>query len=177
VKIQTLAALALTSLFACTVGCGLIPGLGGDGSGGSSSSSAGGSTSSIPTGVDCGTDPNTGAVLCLGNTLCTGITVDSSVFPGCGFRITGEVVDIECSCNGYLCPLGATTCADATTKLGSENLGIVCEALSTNGCVQGTAPAASTAAASSSGGSSSTCDTECRDECAGEPTCIQNCGC
>jgi hypothetical protein len=160
-----------TALAFFVAGCGLIPGLSSGGSGGSSSSGSGGS-SSTPGGTNCGTDPETGAVLCLGNSACPGLTIDTEVYPGCGFRIAGSAVDIECSCNGFLCPLGATSCDDAKTKLMNENYGVVCAQASGGSCVQGM-PVAS----SSSSGGSSTCDPTCRDECAGEPTCLQQCGC
>ena len=132
----------------------------------------GGSTSTSQ-GSNCGTDPDTSAVLCLGSGVCPGLTIDSEVYPGCGFRVNGTAVDIECSCSGWLCPLGAASCSDAqATKLASASAGVICSELGNGICVQGTP--VSSAAGSSSGG---TCDTTCRTECAGEPTCIQACGC
>jgi hypothetical protein len=165
--------LSLVALSALALsGCGILQALeGGGGTGGSSAStsSAGGSASAQ--GIDCGTDPETSATLCLGSTLCPGLLVDNTVFPGCGFRVQGSAVDIECSCSGFLCPLGAATCADAHTKLMNESYGVVCSQLGSGTCAQGRpAPASS----SSSG---STCDTTCESECAGEPSCIQLCGC
>jgi hypothetical protein len=85
------------------------------------------------------------------------------------------LLDIECSCSGMLCPLGATSCSDATAKLADQNYGVVCAQVSAGTCLQGTPVANSSSATSSSGGG--TCDTVCRDECAGEPTCLQGCGC
>jgi hypothetical protein len=163
----SLAALSTLAL----AGCGILQALeGGGGTGGSAATTAAGG-SAAPQGIDCGTDPNTSATLCLGSTVCPGLLIDTQVFPGCGFRVQGSAVDIECSCSGFLCPLGAATCADAQTKLMAESYGVVCNQLGAGSCAQGTPAAAS---ASSSGG---TCDTTCESECAGEPTCIQLCGC
>jgi hypothetical protein len=153
------------------MGCGLIQQLEGDTS--STTTGAGGG-SGVAEGAECGTDPSTSAILCLQNTLCAGITIDSSVYPGCGFRVNGTVVDIECSCSGYLCPLGASTCAQATTMLAAENYSQVCAPASSGNCAQGTPVATGAAATSSSGGS---CDTVCRSECGADINCIQQCGC
>jgi hypothetical protein len=153
------------------MGCGILQQLEGDTS--STTSGAGGGTSAAQ-GVDCGTDPDTSAILCLQNTICSGITVDSSVYPGCGFRVSGTVVDIECSCSGYLCPLGASTCAEATTMLAAENYSQVCAPASTGNCAQGTPVATSGGTATSGGGS---CDAQCRADCGADINCIQGCGC
>lgn len=167
-KILAAAALALL-----VSGCAILQALeGGGGTGGSSSGSGAGGGSSSAQGINCGTDPDTSATLCLGSSVCPGLVVDSEVFPGCGYRVKGNTVDIECSCGGFLCPLGATSCADAKQKLTDENYGVVCSQVGAGACVEGTPAASSTS--SSSGGS---CDTACRNDCAGEPTCIQACGC
>jgi hypothetical protein len=153
-------------------GCALLQQLDGGGTGGTATTPPAASGSSAGAqGTNCGTDPDTSAVLCLGSTVCPGLTMDTSVFPGCGFRVNGAAVDIECSCSGWLCPLGATSCSDAQSKMMAENYSVVCSQLGTAACVQGKPVASSS---SSSGG---TCDTTCRDECAGEPNCIQLCGC
>jgi hypothetical protein len=166
--------LLVVTIASCLVGCGLIQALEGGGAGGSSAATGTGGTPTVG-GVNCGTDPETSAVLCLGNNACPGLTIDTETYPGCGFRIAGAAVDVECSCSGFLCPLGATSCADAQTKLADQNYGVVCAQVSGGTCIQGTPVPTSTTAASSSG--SGTCDTVCRTECAGEPTCIQACGC
>jgi hypothetical protein len=167
------------TLVSSLVGCGLIPGVGTSTSTSTSTTTGTGGTSTTAGGTDCGTDPETGAVLCLGNSLCPGITVDSVVYPGCGFRVAGESVDIECSCSGYLCPLGAGSCAEATTMLAAENYSVVCEQVSNGACIQGAGgtTTGTTAATTGASSSSSMCDTTCRDECGGEPTCLQQCGC
>jgi len=163
-----------TAFFALAVsGCALIQALEGGGSGGSATTTAAAGGSTTAQGSNCGTDPDTSAVLCLGSNVCPGLTIDSSAFPGCGFRVNGSAVDIECSCSGFLCPLGAASCADAQSKLSNENLGVVCSQLGSAACVQGT-PVAASSSSSSAGG---TCDQSCLAGCAGEPICIQNCGC
>jgi hypothetical protein len=164
--------LAASGLALFVVGCGILQQLEGGGSGGSSTAAAAGGAPTTGTGVDCGQDPATSATLCLANTLCPGLTIDSSVYPGCGFRVNGAVVDVECSCSGSLCPLGGATCAQVEQLLASENQGVVCAEISAGICVAGTPVSGS--GSSSSGGS---CDTVCRDDCAGDPTCIEACGC
>jgi hypothetical protein len=170
VKIHLLA-FVLSSV--TVAGCGLVPSIGSGGGTGGSTTAGTGATTTVG-GTECGVDPETSATLCLGNNACPGVTIDTEVYPGCGFRINGTAVDIECSCSGFLCPLGATSCGDATTKLAADNVGVVCAQVSAGTCTQGT-PVASSSTSSSSG--SGTCDTTCRDECGGEPTCLQQCGC
>jgi hypothetical protein len=161
------------AIFATSLaGCGLLSALEGS-SGGQGSSTGTGTGASTPQGIDCGVDPDTSATLCLGNTVCPGMTIDTEVYPLCGFRVNGTAVDIECSCSGFLCPLGATSCASAQQKLADENYGVVCSQVSGGTCTQGM-PVAQSTSSSSSGGS---CDPTCRSECAGEPTCLQLCGC
>jgi hypothetical protein len=138
------------------------------GSGGGATEGDGGTV----TGSNCGTDTTTGVTLCLGISLCPDVTVDSAVFPACGFRVSGSAIDVECVCGSWLCPLGATaSCDEAAQLLSDQNEGMVCAGTSAGQCTQ-----LSVTTTSSSGGSS-TCDTACRDECAGAPTCIVACGC
>ncbi len=134
------------------------------------------------TGTGCGTDPTTGITLCTGTTECPGVTVDPTVFPECGYYIMGDALDLECLCATYLCPMGApTTCAAVAALLQNTNEGTVCAAVSNNACSQltgagGSAGAGGTAGAGTSD-SGTTCDTSCESMCAGEPDCIQACGC
>lgn len=145
--------------------------LGSNGSGG-----VGGGTSSdagAAEGVSCGADPNTGATLCLGISLCPKLLVDQAAFPACGFRVRSNALDVECSCAGELCPLGAAaSCAELEKLLAQQTEGTVCAQISAGTCEQGGTGSSSS---SSSGGSS--CDKGCRDLCAGEPSCITQCGC
>lgn len=145
---------------------------GGGGDGGGSSTTTTGTGAATAQGAYCGTDPDTSATLCLGNTLCSGILIDQEAYPRCGFRISGNALDVECSCGGFLCPLGAAaTCDDLETLLANSNEGTVCSQLGGGTCTQGTPMSTST----TSGGG--TCDPVCRSECGGDPTCIQLCGC
>jgi hypothetical protein len=158
----------LVPLLVVLAGCDLAKLLGGgDMSGGTSGAGTGGGAA---TGVDCGVDPDTGATLCLGTSLCPGLLVDGEVYPGCGFR--PGALDVECSCGGSLCPLGAAaTCADVQSLLAQLNEGTVCSQLGGGTCIEGT-PVVSTGS-----GAMGTCDTACRDDCGGDPSCIVSCGC
>src|SRR6185369_7336982 len=69
-------------------------------------------------GIDCIVEPTTGDTLCSGISLCPGLYVDHDVYPHCGFRPKGNVLDIECACSEEVCPLGVpTTCAQAKQLL------------------------------------------------------------
>ncbi len=79
------------------------------------SSDGGGEGGSVQ-GINCGPDPDTGVVLCLGISSCPNLVVDQDLFPGCGFRVhsSPDVLDLECACFGQICPIGvATTCDQA----------------------------------------------------------------
>lgn len=131
------------------------------------------------TGTGCGKDPTTGVTLCTGTDTCPGVTVDPSVYPECGFYISGAVAYLACLCSGYLCPLGQpATCNEAAALLESSNEGSVCGEASNNQC---TALSSGTGATGSDGGSDtgsgSGCDKACEAMCAGEPDCITLCNC
>lgn len=119
-------------------------------------------------GTDCGQDPYTGTVLCLGVTACPDLVVDQSAFPGCGFRPTGgSVFDLECACWGSLCPIGvAGSCAQARALLVQQTQSLVCAQVSEGRCVE---PTTTTPP--------STCDQNCRAGCTGDPSCVTFCGC
>ncbi len=135
---------------------------------------AGEITSEIRTGTNCGTEVTTGVVLCTGVTSCADITVDQTALIGCGFRINGgDAYDLECGCNGYLCPLGApTTCAEATQLLSNQLVSEVCEQVSEGHCTQ---PGGTTTTTTT--GTTSTCDQTCASMCVGAAPCLQMCGC
>jgi hypothetical protein len=153
-----------------STGDGTGGGAGGAGTGASSSSAAGGAAGAQ--GIDCGADPDTGATLCLGISTCPGLLVDGDSFPGCGFRVRGATLDLECSCTGQLCPIGtATSCAGAVALMKSqESAGNVCAEVSDGRCTDANPSPAAAAAAT-------TCSQTCYDMCAGNPTCIADCGC
>ena len=103
-------------------------------------------------------------------------SVDQGTLSGCGFRIhAGAVIDLECLCGEELCPIGVPdTCAQASQLLSSQTSSlVVCEQASNGTCEQVGASDAGT----SVNPSVSTCDRTCEGECAGEPDCIQLCGC
>ena len=154
-------------------GCALL-GIGTGDSSASGTTTGGGADAGVATGVNCGADPSTGTTLCLGISLCPNVAIDSETFPACGFHIHGNVIDMECVCGGLLCPLGvAATCDALTALLAQANEGSVCAQTGGGQCTELTV----TPTSSSSSGGSGTCDTACRDECAGDPNCIVACGC
>ncbi len=146
-------------------------------SGGTSTPSSSNDTAT-PAGAGCGTDSQTQITLCEQTSLCPGVVVDPGALPSCGFRIhPGTVIDLECLCDGdQLCPIGIPdTCDQATQLLSSQTAVVVCEQVSEGRCVQvGASDAGSTPSPSAA---ASTCDKQCESECAGEPDCIQLCGC
>jgi hypothetical protein len=134
-----------------------------------SSGSSGGATS----GTGCTTDPQSGVTLCEQITACPGVDVDQGAFPGCGFRMSASsMFDLECGCGDSLCPIGTpTSCTTAQQLLdqGQSSI-VVCEQLDQGTCLPLGGPDAGT-------GTSNGCDKQCESECAGEPSCIQMCGC
>lgn len=86
-------------------------------------------------GIDCGQDPYTGVVLCSGISTCPNVYVDYDVFPECGFRVHGGVLDLECACYGMLCPIGVTTsCTEAANLLQSQSQYTVCAQINEGRC-------------------------------------------
>jgi hypothetical protein len=142
----------------------------------SAASSSATASSDTAAGAGCGTDMQSQITLCEQTSLCPGVTVDQDALPGCGFRIhPGSVIDLECLCGDQLCPIGIPdTCAQASQLLMSQTALVVCEQVSDGRCEQ-VAPDAGSAAPTPS--AASPCDKQCETECAGEPDCIQLCGC
>jgi hypothetical protein len=86
-------------------------------------------------GIDCGQDPYTGVVLCSAISTCPDIYVDYDVFPECGFRVHGSLLDLECACYGKLCPIGVTTsCSEAAALLQSQSSYTVCAQINEGRC-------------------------------------------
>jgi hypothetical protein len=133
-------------------------------------------------GTGCGTDPQTGVTLCLGTSACPGATIDSSAFPGCGFRQGVSEFDLECVCPGpALCPIGVPTTCDAVAQLLMQQGSAlqVCQQVSTGSCqALGGSGSSSGSSSSSSGGStlSGACQA-CLASCGTTPACYQTCGC
>jgi hypothetical protein len=124
-------------------------------------------------GADCAHESTTGATLCSAISVCPNLMIDHDVYPNCGFRVRGMTIDIECACNGQLCPLGSpTTCDQATKLLEGQSEATVCAQADEGRCTGGTP-----APAGSGTGPTTTCDPTCRTECAGDPSCLKMCGC
>ena len=132
-------------------------------------------------GAGCATD-STGGQLCSAVSTCPTLSIDHSVLPNCGFRVNGAILDLECDCGGALCPIGIpTSCAGAAAVLQNQTESVICEQLNEGRCSgpSAAAPGAFTPTPTSGTPAASigSCDTSCRDECAGVPGCIQLCGC
>lgn len=176
-SIAPLSILAALPLLACleqvSTGTGTT-----DPTGGGAAASSSSSATTMPAGSGCGTDLQSQITLCEQTSLCPGVTVDPGALPSCGFRIhPGSVIDLECLCGGdELCPIGIPdTCDQATELLSSQTAVVVCQQVSDGRCVQVASPDAGAAATNPSAASS--CDKQCQSECAGEPDCVQLCGC
>jgi hypothetical protein len=89
-------------------------------------------------GIDCGVDRETGVQLCMGVSLCPTVRVDPDLSPACGFRLIGNVFDMQCLCSdGSLCPMGTVkTCADAERLVKTMSALEVCGQLFEGRCAQ-----------------------------------------
>jgi hypothetical protein len=153
--------------------CAPNQGAGAD-AGAEAGASAASSSGAQPQGAGCGAESTTGATLCTAISLCPTLQVDHDVYPNCGFRIRGQAIDLECACNGALCPIGApASCQQAAQLLQDQTELQVCSQVNEGRCTTPT-PQASSSSASSSG---STCDRTCAGECGGDPGCVKLCGC
>jgi hypothetical protein len=178
VSLPVLAALtALTTVTACiqlstgaTDGGVTYASSGGATASAASSGAGGGATS----GTGCVTDPQSGITLCEQISNCPGVDVDPGAFPGCGFRMNAaSLYDLECGCGDSLCPIGVpSSCATALQLLDQQESSlVVCQEVDQGTCL----PLAVDAGTAATG--SSSCDKQCASECAGEPSCLQLCGC
>jgi hypothetical protein len=183
--IKTCALSPLALLVLGILGCP-VPGAVGDDAGQSILlvSEDGAVVTTVPgaTGAGCDVAISGGAALCTAISLCPSIAVDPATFSGCGFRIRGDVLDLECECSGFLCPIGApTTCAEVGTLLSQQNSDAVCSQMTAGTCIQEVSAAVTTTSDAATTmnpmGTSPGCDTTCESECVGDPNCIQACGC
>jgi len=136
---------------------------------GAGAGAAGTGSSAAATGTNCGVDPSSGISLCLGISSCPAVRVDPDQFPDCGYRISGNKIDLECLCGDSLCPMGsAASCLDAKSLLFDQSAQGVCAGVAAGRCqlVKQTAHTAT-----------STCDKDCRAQCGGVPGCFTLCGC
>jgi hypothetical protein len=119
-------------------------------------------------GSNCALDSISGVTLCTSVAVCPGLAVDHDVYPDCGFRVPSSSIDLECVCGDFLCPIGAALgCGQAKDLLDSHSELDTCIQASDGRCAPRSAP--------KMGGSS--CDHACADVCAGDPGCLQLCGC
>jgi hypothetical protein len=178
VELIALRLLAFAVALEILAGCGIVPslGTGGDGDAGAASASSASSAAGAAAGdggakgVDCITESLTGSVLCTGISTCPELAVDHDLYPDCGFRPGGAVLDLECACQTSLCPVGvAKTCAEAAALLSRQTESQVCLQIDEGRCTGGGAPAASPA--------DPNCDKACASECGGAAGCIHLCGC
>jgi hypothetical protein len=160
----------------------------GNGSGSGTSGTAGTSSTSSVTetadaavgvqGTGCSPIQDLGINLCTSTTSCPSVIVDPEQFPGCGWRIVNGVADLQCDCNGLMCPIGTpTTCAQAASLLQNQTQLIVCQQLGEGRCVPAVAPPAASSSSSSSGGGGGSCDQNCAADCSNNPSCLAMCGC
>lgn len=92
-------------------------------------------TATTPQGVDCGQDPYTGVILCSAISTCPNIYIDPDLYPECGFRVRGSILDMECACYGKLCPIGVTTsCTEAASLLANQSQYSVCAQINEGRC-------------------------------------------
>lgn len=134
-----------------------------DDAGSALSSSEAGSSA---TGIDCITEPTTGATLCTGISTCPDLLVNHDTFPTCGFRPGGTVLDLECSCTTSVCPIGvATSCDDARRLMNGQSQWSVCNQEFDGRCTAG-----------QTGTTKKTCDQDCLIRCVDEG-CPKRCGC
>ncbi|HEY5242143.1 MAG TPA: hypothetical protein VIJ22_11780 [Polyangiaceae bacterium] len=145
----------------------------GSSSGGTASGSSSGGTGAT-SGTNCTTDPQSGITLCEQIANCPGVDVDPGAFPGCGFRLyASSTFDLECGCGDALCPIGTpVSCATALQLLDQEGSSLnVCQQLDEGTCLSLIGDGGASSA------NSSGCDKACEAQCAGDPNCIQLCGC
>jgi hypothetical protein len=123
-------------------------------------------------GVDCNVPTTFGVTLCQAVNKCPSATVNQGSWMGCGYWVNGSVLDLECECSGFLCPIGSVaTCAEASELLLTSSATNVCAAASQGTCKNELfSPDASS--------SSPNCDQTCLSMCpSGDQTCIEYCGC
>jgi hypothetical protein len=167
--------LAFTFLSVALAACALQDfSAGGKGGGGSKGAGAadGGDGGAAVTGLNCGTEIETGIPLCVATSICPTVVIDGQAFPSCGFRIRGSVADLVCACGTQICPMGAyTTCAQAAQLLTSQTYASVCAQVNEGRCVDAPSPSGG------GGGGAKPCDNECMRACGGGAACASLCNC
>jgi hypothetical protein len=124
-------------------------------------------------GASC-TQLNATTALCQFISICPTLTLSTTVFPQCGFRIHGTAIDPECLCdNEYLCPIGnsPTSCAEAAAEsTGDVTYDSVCQQYLTGHCTD-------LNAGTGAGSTTTTACQTCVNGCSNVPSCIEACGC
>jgi hypothetical protein len=175
---------AAALFFGCAVlalGCEQLAQLGTGGNGVPEAGAPSPEAGTIEAGVaggGCGTEPRSGATLCIATSKCPNVVVDTQAMPSCGFRIQGGVVDLVCGCGTALCPMGAfTTCAEAKTLLSEQTESGVCVQLAEGRCTEGVRATSTSTSSTSSGGANPACDQQCVKACGGGAACASVCNC
>jgi hypothetical protein len=116
----------------------------------------------------CVIDPYSRLTFCRVIGLCPGVVVDPDRFPNCGFRAGTSTISVECFCDQYICPLGASlTCGQARTLLATQYEITACSQVSEGRC----APRIATPPTPGS------CDKNCAAMCGADLSCRRLCGC
>jgi hypothetical protein len=144
----------------------------GDSDAGADAAADGIAVSPDPIGADC-TAVAPATTLCAAISLCPNFLLDATLFPHCGFRMHGAVLDLECWCDGNLCPIGVpATCDQIPGLLDGQTEDTVCVQVNEGRCTN-----LAGSSSSSGAGSGSSCDKDCQAACGGVPSCVQQCGC
>jgi hypothetical protein len=162
-------------------GCIQQPGSGDAGSSGGAAAlndaglADGGAAGPTALGADCIQETTSGVQICSAISICPNVVIDHAVYPNCGWRIRGQALDLECACNGEVCPLGAPTTCDQAAKLLQDQTELqVCQQVAEGRCTPGPGTSSSSGA---SGAPANGCDKTCASECGGDPNCVRLCGC
>jgi hypothetical protein len=124
----------------------------------------GSSTQAVPTGANCNSLTETYSI-CDDLSSCPGVSIDQTKFPNCGYSVHDDAIDPECLCYGSMCPMGAPgTCTDMAALLATTTADEVCLQYAAGHCLD-------------LGGSSQSQCAVCKQNCAGNPTCLSACGC
>lgn len=162
---------ALVACLDVSTGTGNGGGSGSDAAAAATASTEGGVIAPTIAGTTCTMDGALGLALCASTTQCPSVVVDQAVFPGCGWRVVNGSADLQCDCNGMMCPIGTpSSCGDAAMLLSTQTQGTVCQGIAEGRC---TTPGG----AASGGGGGSNCDRNCAADCAGNASCLMLCGC
>ncbi len=161
--------LSLWPLLLWPLSCLELPTSTADDAGAAGSSGIGAYDGAPVTGADCVTDPASRITLCTSLSLCPGLAVDHDVYPDCGFRVSGSTIDLECLCDGYVCPMGAAlSCTQARELLLGSTEALICMQVSDGRCAERT---------TTGSGEQRNCDAACAASCSNSPSCLELCGC